>query len=390
MQPVEHRHDTERLRVLALGPVPPPYHGVATYLRELLCSSELPGLGIDLQHIDTSDRRDASNLGRWDAENLSLGFSHLAELAERCARTDAPIVYLPLSQNVAAFLRDALFILQSRLMGKQVVIHLHGGYFRTLYEQQGAAFKAIARAALSQVAGAVVLGEDFRGIFAGLIPEERVFVVENGVPDLFAAHPPEHPLTDRTRATLLYMSTLTQTKGILELLRALSLLRAARPQLDVRLRVAGEFQEPALKAVTFDLIQQLQLFACVSFVGNISGADKETFLRSGDIFCLSTRYPYEGQPLVLLEALSAGLPIVTTDRGVIASTVIDNVNGRVLPEDAPPEDLADALARLLDDRERMQEMGRNGRQRYLRNYTLHVCHSNLAQVFRAVRLFAAR
>ena len=372
------------MRVLALGPIPPPYHGVATYLRELLDSAELRAHGIELQHIDTSDRRDTSNLGRWDAENLAIGFSNLAELAVRCSRSDAEIVYLPLSQNVAAFLRDALFVLQSRLMGKRVVIHLHGGYFQMLYEQQSPAFKLFARMTLGCVSGAVVLGEDFRFLFSGLIPEERVFVVENGVPDLFEARPLRRD--DGVRETLLYMSTLTRTKGILELIHALALLQKARPDAPLRLRVAGEFQEPELRDETLTLIRNLNLEDRVTFVGNVTGAAKAEFLLSGDIFCLPTRYPYEGQPLVLLEAMSAGLPVLTTDRGVIASTVIDSVNGRVLPQDASAEQLTHALERMLADRALLQDMGRNARLRFLRNYSLHVCHSNLARVFQAVNV----
>src|SRR5579862_7006227 len=134
------------IRVLAIGPTPPPYHGVATFLRDLLDSRDLDG--VELRHLDTSDRRDASNLGRWDAENVRLGLANLADLAGHCRRSDAGIVYLPLSQNAPAFLRDALFIVQARLMGKRVVVHLHGGYFRTLYEEQGGAFQAIVRGTL--------------------------------------------------------------------------------------------------------------------------------------------------------------------------------------------------------------------------------------------------
>ena len=369
------------LSVLALGPTPPPYHGVATFLRELLDASERNELGgITLRHVDTSDRRDTSNLGRWDAQNLSLGFSHLADLAERCVRSDARVVYLPLSQNVPAFLRDALFIVQSRLMGKRVVVHLHGGYFRTLYQQQGAAFQAAARAALSCVSAAIVLGDGFRGIFEGLVPTERIAVVENGVADLVAARPV--PSGDPARETLLYMSTLTRTKGILELLRATALLRASRPAL--RLNVAGAFQERELEAECRALIASLGLSGAVTFAGNVTGAAKAEFLSSGEIFCLPTRYPYEGQPLVLLEAMSAGLPIVSTDRGVISSTVADGVTGRILPQDAPPEKLAEVLAELLGDRARLAAFGRRGRERYCERYTLHMCHQNLARVFRAV------
>ena len=373
------------LRVLAIGPLPPPYHGVATFLRDLLASPHMGRAGVELRHLDTSDRRDASNLGRWDAENLRLGFANLAELAGQCRRSDANIVYLPLSQNAPAFLRDALFIGQARLMGKRVVVHLHGGYFRTLYDEQPGAFQAIVRGTLSCVSAAVVLGEGFRAIFAGLMPADRIHVVENGVPDAFADPPPRQ--TDRPQnssATLLYMSTLTRTKGILELLEALALLRA-RPigpiGTNVRLRVAGEWQEPELRGEALALIERSGLRDSVEFTGNVTGAAKTEFLNSGDIFCLPTRYPYEGQPLVLLEAMSAGLPLLTTGRGVIAATV--GAAGVVLKPAAPPREIGEALHAMLSDRAKLNEYARAARERYLFRYTLPQCHASLARVFQA-------
>ena len=370
----------DTVSVLAVGPVPPPFHGVATYLRDLLDSHTLDAEGIALSHLDTSDRRDASNLGRWDAENLGLGFANLAELAGRCRRTDADIVYLPLSQNVPAFLRDALFIVQSRLQGKRVVVHLHGGYFRTLYQQQASAFQALMRATLRCCAAVIVLGEDFRSIFAGLVPDERIFVVENGVPDAFG----HAAAATRSGETLLYMSTLTRSKGILALIEAVAMLRELRPGAEVRLRVAGAWQEPELRAEALALIERLGVPAHVEFVGNVTGAAKSEFLRSGDIFCLPTHYPYEGQPLVLLEAMSAGLPVLTTDRGVIAATVLDGITGTVVKQDALPRQIAESLHAMLSDRERLADYSRAARARYESKYTLHMCHAKLAHVFHCV------
>ena len=109
-------------RVLIAGPTPPPYHGVAVFVRALLASENIPGNPFVLEHLDTSDRRDASNLGRWDAGNLALGFSNLATLALRLLRRRHALVYVPVSQNVPAFLRDALFIVQARMLGARVVV----------------------------------------------------------------------------------------------------------------------------------------------------------------------------------------------------------------------------------------------------------------------------
>ena len=146
--------------VLIIGPTPPPYHGVAVFIRDLAESECNSGDWI-FEHLDTSDRRDAENLGRWDIGNLTLGFSNLAELSARLLRRRHDLVYVPISQNVPAFLRDALFILNARLLGARVVVHLHGGYFRTFYDASPGWFKAIARFTLRRASAVAVLSELF-------------------------------------------------------------------------------------------------------------------------------------------------------------------------------------------------------------------------------------
>ena len=181
------------------------------------------------------------------------------------------------------------------------------------------------------------------------------------------------------------MSTLTRSKGILTLIEALALLRELHPGSNVRLRVAGEWQEPELRAEALALIERLGVSASIEFTGNVTGAAKAEFLKSGDIFCLPTHYPYEGQPLVLLEALSAGLPVLTTDRGVIATTAPDGVTGMVLKQDASPRQIADALHAMLSDRERLAGYAQHAaRLRYLSRYTVHMCHAELTSVFHCV------
>ncbi len=178
---------TRARRVMIVGPTPPPFHGVATFSRDLLAAAaHFPQS--EFEHLNTSDRRDAANLGRWDAGNLALGFSNLAEMASRLARKHHDIVYIPISQNVPAFLRDALFILHARMYGARVVLHLHGGYFRKFYEKHAPGwFRTVARLALNRAAAIIVLSDEFRPIFEGLVPRERIQVVENGVADTGSA-----------------------------------------------------------------------------------------------------------------------------------------------------------------------------------------------------------
>ena len=66
---------------------------------------------------------------------------------------------------------------------------------------------------------------------------------------------------------------------------------------------------------------------CITFLGPVSGQPKTDLLLDADIFVLPTYYPREGQPWVLIEAMAAGLPIVTTDQAAIRETVDYGVNG---------------------------------------------------------------
>jgi glycosyltransferase involved in cell wall biosynthesis len=369
------------MHILAIGPTPPPYHGVAMFLRQLM-AAPLPA-DVRIEHLDTADRRDASNLGQWDTENLRLGFAHLSALAGHCLHSRPDVVYLPISQNVPAFLRDALFIIQSRMIGAHVVIHLHGGFFRTLYDTQPKWFQEIVHCTLKLTSGAVVLAPEFLPIFDGLMHPDRVFVVENGAPDPGAwTLRFNRPLPDADAGTLLYMGTLTQTKGIMKLLDAVRILRQKRPKL--RLRVAGRWQEESLHRDASVFIAQHDLAGAVEFVGNVDGAEKATFLASGDLFCLPTFYPYEGQPLVILEAMAAGLPILSTTQGAIPSTAPDGLVGRLLAPDAPSESLAQTAEEMLCHAAQLQRWGNAGRQRYVESYALNICHERLLEVFQAV------
>ena len=69
-------------RVLVVGPTPPPCHGVATYTRDLI--ERTSDKRFELLHLDTSDRRDASNLGTWDLTNVGLGLLNTGQLLKRC------------------------------------------------------------------------------------------------------------------------------------------------------------------------------------------------------------------------------------------------------------------------------------------------------------------
>ncbi len=95
--------------------------------------------------------------------------------------------------------------------------------------------------------------------------------------------------------------------------------------------------------------------------------DIPEILAASDVFALSSRW--EGLPYTVIEAMMAGLPVVATRVGGMAELVRDGVTGFLVPSN-DPQHLAEAIQKLLDNPELRHRMGRAGRAKALKEFTL--------------------
>ncbi len=372
-------------RILVVGPLPPPPFGIATsigYLQELAERDDLP-----LVFLDIADRRGLANIGLLELGNVFLALRHGLEFVWLLVRRRPRVVYASLSQGRLGFLRDCLFLTPARLTGRKVVIHLHGGFFRRFYDAQPWWFRALMRWQLRGADRIIVLGERFRGLFDGVVPRERVRVIPNGVPvGPRPAAPPAGETEDdhdhdREELTVLYLGAVCENKGVLDLLDAMGEVRERVP--GVRLTLAGEsypWEEDAIRAA----IEGNGLSEVVERPGVVRGEAKSEAFRAADVFVFPSRNPVgEGQPFVLLEAMAAALPVVTTDMGTAADTVVDGETGLVVPP-ADPSAMAAAVVRLLASPLLRKEMGEAGYERVRQEYSLERWRDAMFEVFEEV------
>lgn len=366
--------------VLAVGPLPPPYHGVATAMEQVV---DLRGrYGIPVVVLDTADRRSLDNIGKLEFWNVWLALRHGIQFLWLLITRRPAVVSLYISQGMLPFFRDFLFFLPTRLTRRRMVVHLQGGYFRQFYDESPAWLRWMLRWSLAGADRVIVLGERFRPFFDGLVPPERVEVMPNAVdPAPFDQMRERRAdiVDDRParRPRVLYLATIKEGKGAIDLLRAAAGIRREVPDVEIVF-----YGEPVQKdaAEIEGVMEEDELRGTVEFAGVVSGAEKLEAFLDADVFVFPSRYKYEGHPFVILEAMAAGLPIVTTDHATIADTVLDGENGIIVPK-GDVEKIGAATVRLLKDPELRARMGAANRERIRQHYTLEGWQRQLAEMF---------
>lgn len=365
-------------KLIVIGPTPPPFHGVTVMTPRVV--SVVRSLGLLTSHLDTRDSRPIATTGRLDPRNVWLGLKHAAQLVGLLARHRRTAVYLPLSQGTWGFVRDAVFIWIAALLRRRVIVHLHGGLFREFAASGGRVQRAVIAATMRRVDEAWVLTPAQETVFEGLVPSSRIRVLQNTADDIGARIGRGEDEGPTTR--LLYLSTLDPRKGCIDLLDSLALLGERARGLEVRF--AGEAESPVLDELRRRSGRLAEGGVTVRYDGVLAGRDKLAAFAWAQVFALPTRYPPEGQPVALLEAMSAGLAVVTTDYAGIPCTVRHGREGLLLPP-GDAEALAGALGRLVDDRELRRRLGAAARRRYEEAYRPDVFRESLAALLRGSR-----
>jgi glycosyltransferase involved in cell wall biosynthesis len=325
--------------------------------------------------VDLSDRRDLQNLGRLDVTNVRLALGASARFLKELRRFSPTVVYLLLSQNTLAYLRDGLLIWLARhFSGARIVVHLHGGFFRDFVEGASAPTRWFVDQTLRGVDAGIVYGQRMARHLEPWV--RRVHVVPNGTAIGFGVDI-EAKLRERARSPVVnitYLSNLVKSKGILTLLE--SAAQVARQRESVCFRIAGAWSpDPtdgtsaaAIELEARRLVREARLDNRVVFLGRVLGDEKCRLLWETDVFVLPSSYAYEGHPVSIIEAMAFGCPVVSTDRGVIAETVVHGESGYIVPA-CDPVELARAIEMLVDSRAEREAMSRGARKRYEAEYT---------------------
>ena len=350
---------------LVLGPSRDAVSGVTTHVNALLDSPLRAGYALEHFQVGSEGRRESA-LGR----ALRYAFSPLL-LAGAILRRNAAIVHLNTSLNAKAYWRDLAYLVVAKLCGARVLLQKHGGTLEALCG--GSRFFAgFVRASLRLADAVVVLSRAELNQYAGLLGEERVVHLPNGIDCEPFRRYNRAPADPSGPLRCIYIGRLAPAKGLEEILEAMP--AAARATLTI---VGSGPDEARLRLRA----KALGLEGRVRFAGPAFGEEKARLLSQADVLLLPSYS--EGLPYALLEAMAAGVVPVVTRVGAIPDVVDAGTHGVFVPV-RHAQAIADALDSLDSDRAWLARMSAACRKRVATAYSIERFAAEMAGLYDAL------
>ena len=251
------------------------------------------------------------------------------------------------------------------------IIHIHGAEFEKQYCKLSDLKKKVVKWYLNQFDAIICLSGTWKEIIDKISHHPNIVIIENSVPHQIQK---EYPESNKLR--ICFLGLIGERKGVFDLIKAVKIMKDKG--YDVLLSIGGNGDTETLNELTTSLD-----LSNVNYVGWISGSDKRMLLHQSDVFVLPSYA--EGMPMSILEAMSVGLPIISTTVGGVPDIVHNRKNGLLID----PGDyirLADKLMLLHDDRQLIKEMGDCSYEMHMEKYS-YGSHSNkINQLYKMLEL----
>lgn len=256
------------------------------------------------------------------------------------------LVHLNPSLRYMAIVRDGIFLLIAKALGKKVIVFVHGWDYRfeKVLRQY---FLSLFRVTYLKADAFIVLSSEFKDKLIDMGYRNLVFTETTVVDEAIFTPADEEIAISRNPSrsadfNILFLSRVEREKGIYEAIDAFAMLRSTHGF--AKLTVAGNGGELA-NARAYVLSRGIE---GVEFTGHLRGEAKSKVFSRADVYLLPTYG--EGMPISVLEAMAYGLPVISRTVGGIKDFFEDGKMGFVT-ESRSPEVFARILRNLAVDQE---------------------------------------
>lgn len=360
-------------KILLLLHLPPPYYGVTLCNQNILEGNLSKYFCLDPIAINTSF--DLTNIKKKSPKKGVIFLKVFLKVLKKLINNKYNLCYFSLTPTGIGFYKDLFFVLPLKVFRIKTLYHLHGKGIST----RKSFIDRILYKWCFKNTKVILMSRSLLYDLRRYVTEQSIYVVSNGIKNSLSTDEFKKVCDNRATkkvVTLLFLSNMIRSKGVFTALEAAKILKERG--LKFRLCFVGGWGD--IRENEFhSLMEKLGLRNTVIYLGFKDGEEKNKALKEADIFVYPTYN--DTFPLVLLEAMEFGLPVVSTDEGAIPEIIENGVNGFIIPR-KDYQGLADELEKLIRDPSLRMEMGRVGREKFLRMYTFEKFENCLVEVFK--------
>ena len=351
---------SQKTHVLLMGQTPPPWHGQAV-ATQILFEHDWPGFEVHRLRMEFSE--EMLEVGRFQWKKIRHLFRLIRKAREILRENPGCVLfYPPASAKWVPFLRDLVFLTSVRLLAGSTVFIFHASGL-PVFAKAGPVRRLMGRLAYRGAEVALEVAQE------AITPHE-VFAAKSwqwcpcaiAVPDLV-----HEPRPDQAPLTVLFVGSLQEGKGVVEIFKTAALLKEQGRERDFRFRIVGKWFSQEFESAIRHLRTESKLEEMVELAGQLTGDDKWRAYAGADVFFFPSHYASEATPIVLMEALGMGLPLLTTQWAGIPAMLEGCETAWLLPVRSPDQ-YAATLIDLFGRRHELDGMHQASRAFYQKNF----------------------
>ncbi len=363
-------------KILIIAQVPPPVHGASLMNEKLIYSDKINKL-FCLNIVKLSFANDIADIGFLSFRKVNLMFKYFFKILLKLLVFRPNIVYFTITPTGNSFYRDVIFISLIKLFNPKIILHLHGKGIINNYSKSKTnkflynfVFKSSYVISLSEK---LLLDIEY-------IKSKKKFIVNNGIEisknQSSVNQSSKNKNTDKLQ--LLFLSNLLISKGIMTFLESIALLQKEN-KVDSNLyyvTIIGRNAEITSVEIN-DFIKKNNLIN-INYLGPKYDDDKEKILNEKSILVFPSKN--DAFPLVILEAMKYGIPVISSDEGGISDIIIEEKTGFII-EDINAEKIVNKVKYLIETPEKFDQMSENSIECFNSKFTLESFENNIINVF---------
>jgi glycosyltransferase involved in cell wall biosynthesis len=361
-------------KILFVLHLPPPVHG-SSMVGQFIKDSTLINSNFDSKYINLSTSKTVDEIGKKPFVKITRYIKILGAFFIGLIKFKPDTIYLAINAKGIGFYKDFPIALLTKLFGVKLVLHYHN---KGISKIQDCFLDNLLYKFLFRNTKIILLSKSLFTDVKKYVKEENVFYCPNGIPQVML--PKRISLKNDEIAQLLFLSNLIESKGVFVLLEALKLLKTQGIKFQCNL-VGGEGDISSNELE--EKLEDLNLTDCVFYLGKKYGKDKYKIFQKSDVFILPTYYHNECFPLVLLEAMQFGLPIISTNEGGLADIVENNETGFIVEKQNPTQ-LAVKITWLIKNTTKAKAMGEKGRDKFYKKYTIEFFEQRFIEILNQI------